>query len=707
MNNILNIQVFIAGILAFFSPCILPLIPVYLSLFTSVSIENKHKGNIMLKSFLFALGISFSFLALGITAGLLGNLFNNKLLLILLGILIILLGIHQTGVIQIRLLNKQSHQNINTTNLTNSKIFFLGFGLSFTWTPCVGPVLASILAISSSQQNILVSTYLLTLFSLGFTIPFLMIAYFQDTVLKQIKKLYRYFPVIKVLTGILIIYMGITIIAQNINFSVKNDLVNLNDTIVLTDFNNKEYTLDDFKGKNTYVKFWASWCPICVSELDAVNELSATNKDINIITIVAPNYKGEMNKKDFMQWFSSLENTKNITVLFDERGELNQSYLIKGYPSALFFNTNGDLLSRNIGHLENQQIRDVFNGKKIVHKPTQTSEKKMHNILTTQEIYLAGGCFWGLEAYFEKLPGILHAEVGYANGSTEKPSYQDVINQSGHAETVYIKYDPTVISTTNIIKAFFKVVNPTSLNKQGNDIGIQYRSGIYYTNEYQKEIALTYIHELQKNYDKSIVTEVLPLDNYYKAEEYHQNYLQKNPHGYCHIDLNDANTFIEESSLNKSILKNIIDKNYQKPSDDVLKKSLTRLQYEVTQFAATEQSFTNEYVDLFDDGIYVDIVSGEPLFSSIDKYHSGCGWPSFTKPIIPEIITEHEDPSLGLIRTEVRSKYANSHLGHVFDDGPKEKGGLRYCINSASIRFVPLERMELEGYDYLLPLFQK
>lgn len=707
MNNILNIQVFIAGILAFFSPCILPLIPVYLSLFTSVSIENKHKGNIMLKSFLFALGISFSFLALGITAGLLGTLLNNKLLLILLGILIILLGIHQTGVIQIRFLNKQGYQNINTTNLTNTKIFFLGFGLSFAWTPCVGPVLASILAISSSQQNILISTYLLALFSLGFTIPFLMIAYFQDTILKQVKKLYRYFPVIKVLTGILIIYMGITIIAQNINFSVKNDLVNLNDTIVLTDFNNKEYTLDDFKGKNTYVKFWASWCPICVSELDAVNELSATNKDINIVTIVASNYKGEMNKKDFIQWFTSLENTKNITVLFDERGELNQSYLIKGYPSALFFNGNGDLLSRNIGHLENQQILDVFNGKKIAHQPTQTSEKKMNNIVTTQEIYLAGGCFWGLEAYFEKLPGILHAEVGYANGSTEKPSYQDVINQSGHAETVYIKYDPTVISTTNIIKAFFKVVNPTSLNKQGNDIGIQYRSGIYYTNEYQKEIALTYIHELQKNYDKSIVTEVLPLDNYYKAEEYHQNYLQKNPHGYCHIDLNDANTFIEESSLNKSILKNIIDKNYQKPSDDVLKKSLTRLQYEVTQFAATEQSFTNEYVDLFDDGIYVDIVSGEPLFSSIDKYHSGCGWPSFTKPIIPEIITEHEDTSLGLTRTEVRSKYANSHLGHVFDDGPKEKGGLRYCINSASIRFVPLERMELEGYDYLLPLFQK
>ena len=199
----------------------------------------------------------------------------------------------------------------------------------------------------------------------------------------------------------------------------------------------------------------------------------------------------------------------------------------------------------------------------------------------------------------------------------------------------------------------------------------------------------TVVAEVQNDYDKPIVTEVLPLDNYYAAEEYHQDYLEKNPNGYCHVDF---------SNLDESV-DVVVDPNlYSKPDDATLRATLTAIQYAVTQNADTEQSFGNEYWDNKAPGLYVDVVTGEPLFTSTDKYDSGCGWPSFTKPIDPLVVTYIEDKSYGMVRTEVRSRVGNSHLGHVFDDGPADKGGLRFCINSASIRFIPLEEMEEQGY---------
>jgi peptide methionine sulfoxide reductase msrA/msrB len=313
-----------------------------------------------------------------------------------------------------------------------------------------------------------------------------------------------------------------------------------------------------------------------------------------------------------------------------------------------------------------------------------------------KEIYLAGGCFWGTQKYLSLIPGVVQTDVGYANGQTENPSYEEVCrNNTGHAETVRVCYDERLISLPFLLQQFFTVIDPTSLNRQGNDIGTQYRTGIYYVDSNDKTEILTVLNKLQEKIQKKVMIEVLPLDQYFTAEDYHQDYLDKNPSGYCHVPLgkfDEAKSAID------------YDTRFRQTSDEELKHTLTSQQYEVTQHSMTEPPFDNEYDQQFAPGIYVDITTGEPLFLSTHKFQSGCGWPSFSKPIAKELIQELTDHSHGMTRTEVRSKRGNSHLGHVFSDGPKENGGLRYCINSASLRFIPKEEMETQGYGYLIGL---
>ena len=307
-----------------------------------------------------------------------------------------------------------------------------------------------------------------------------------------------------------------------------------------------------------------------------------------------------------------------------------------------------------------------------------------------QIIYLAGGCFWGLEAYMERIQGVTDAVSGYANGKGDTTNYQ-LLHATDHAETVKVTYDPNKISLDKLLQYYFRVIDPTSINKQGNDRGRQYRTGIYYQNEQDKAVIEAALKTLQSKYQEPIQIEVEPLKNYVEAEEYHQDYLKKNPNGYCHIDIKKADEPL------------IDDKKYLKPSDTELKQKLTALQYDVTQGKHTERSFSNEYWDNFAPGIYVDITTGEPLFSSKDKFESGCGWPSFTKPIAAEVAEYQKDNSFNMTRIEVLSRSGHAHLGHVFDDGPRDKGGLRYCINSASIKFIPLDEMEKQGYGDLIP----
>ena len=312
-------------------------------------------------------------------------------------------------------------------------------------------------------------------------------------------------------------------------------------------------------------------------------------------------------------------------------------------------------------------------------------------------IYLAGGCFWGLEHLMQSIPGVIDAQSGYANGTCEADAdYRTVCKgNTGFRETVRVEYDPGQVSLDALLLAYFYVIDPTVENRQGNDRGSQYQTGVYYTNDKAKE-TVERIAEIERSRSERFVVEIGPLVNYYPAEEYHQDYLEKNPNGYCHIPWEEIRLF---SGLR------IDPGDYQKPAEETIRERLTAEQYLVTQENNTERAFANEFWNQFEKGIYVDIVTGEPLFSSEDKFKSGCGWPAFSKPIEEPTVVEMEDLSYGMRRTEVRSRAGDSHLGHVFTGDGESPNGVRYCINSAALRFIPYEDMEAEGYGYLLDLF--
>ena len=310
-----------------------------------------------------------------------------------------------------------------------------------------------------------------------------------------------------------------------------------------------------------------------------------------------------------------------------------------------------------------------------------------------KKIYLAGGCFWGTDHLFSLVDGVVKTAAGYANSKVAYPSYEEVCTgRTGAAETVEVVYDDTKVGLTDLLSIYFRSIDPTALNRQGNDIGTQYRTGIYYTDPADLPAIEAFVAAVQRRHTEPLAVEVGPLVNFYPAELYHQEYLYKNPQGYCHVDP----ALFEEVRNRKA-------RNLDKAE---LRERLTPLQWEVTQNGATERPFINEYDHEFRKGIYVDITDGTPLFVSSRKYNSGCGWPAFSRPIDPSLITEHTDTSFGRVRTEVRSASSGAHLGHVFPDGPQDDGGMRYCINSASLRFVPAEDMEAEGYGGYLDLVE-
>ncbi|MDE6650046.1 MAG: peptide-methionine (R)-S-oxide reductase MsrB [Muribaculaceae bacterium] len=309
-------------------------------------------------------------------------------------------------------------------------------------------------------------------------------------------------------------------------------------------------------------------------------------------------------------------------------------------------------------------------------------------------IYFAGGCFWGTAHLFSLVPGVSESEAGYANSIVPNPTYKEVCTGNTHAaETVKVVYDPDMVSLSSLIRLYFKSIDPLSLNRQGGDVGTQYRTGIYFSDSADAPVIEAELATLARSHKEPLAIELGPIQNFYPAEEYHQEYLYKNPDGYCHVDpslFREARNLGSITAIGSGI------------SREELRRHLTPLQWEVTQNGATERPFTNEYDHEFRPGIYVDITDGQPLFVSSEKYDSGCGWPAFSRPIDDSLISEHLDTSYGRIRTEVRSSKSGSHLGHVFPDGPADKGGLRYCINSASLRFIPEEDMEKEGYgEYL------
>lgn len=496
--------------------------------------------------------------------------------------------------------------------------------------------------------------------------------------------------------------------------------------------------------KPTLVKFWASWCPLCLGTLE---ETESWRKDkafagLNVISVASPGHLNEKEASDFKQWYAGVQaDYPKLPVLIDSSGSLINQLGVQVYPSWAILDKKGNLVRLVKGNLTKEQayalaenagndFKDLKNSKA---KPTaagadsqqqaQSSTSKSKNgvyynsagtPINTKTIYLAGGCFWGLEAYMERVDGVVDAISGYANGNpnVKDPSYEQVIAGSGHAETVKVVYDADKIDLETVLKYYFRVIDPTSLNKQGNDRGVQYRTGIYYTDAADRVVIDQALQQLKGKYSQKIVVEEKPLANFALAEEYHQDYLAKNPNGYCHIDLSLADDKVQASGSSgtkklteaTTVQQALDPKRYANFDKNALKNTLTKSQYDITQKSGTERAFSHEYDHLFAPGIYVDVVSGEPLFLSTHKYDSGCGWPSFWQPIAPQVITEHKDMAFNMVRTEVRSRVADSHLGHVFNDGPKDKTGLRYCINGGALQFIPVDKMPQSGYGVFVDM---
>lgn len=335
-------------------------------------------------------------------------------------------------------------------------------------------------------------------------------------------------------------------------------------------------------------------------------------------------------------------------------------------------------------------------------KSDQNTESNNTNY---SKAYFAGGCFWCMEGIFEAQEWVGESVVWYIGGSSSDANYSSVSSgNTQHREAVRVAYNPAIISYEKLVELFWTQIDPTDPNGQFADQGFHYTTAIYYWDENEKILAEQSKQTLQDSskFEKDIVTKILPVSEFFEAESYHQDYYKKSSFRYnIYAKWSGRKWFIEQNWAER--IGELVEQTY---GEAALRENLTPLQYAVTQQDATEPAFDNEYWDNKQAWIYVDVIDGTPLYSSVDKYDSGTGWPSFSRAIVAENVFTRTDRKLFIPRTEARSSSSDAHLGHIFSDWPKEQWGLRHCINSASLRFVPAGELEAEGYSEYLELFE-
>jgi peptide methionine sulfoxide reductase msrA/msrB len=340
----------------------------------------------------------------------------------------------------------------------------------------------------------------------------------------------------------------------------------------------------------------------------------------------------------------------------------------------------------------------------------------------------AGGCFWCMEPAYQELPGVLDAVVGFSGGTKETSDYATVSGgKTAHREVVQVTFDPEILSYEELLDIFWRQIDPTDSTGQFADKGFQYTTAIYAHDETQQLAAEKAIEVLDasEKFKDSVVTVVEPYTNFYLANDYHQDFYIKSAEYYQRYKKGSGRAdFIEENWAKNAAIEyqeeqaqkqeNIVveeieeeEEKYKYTPEEIadLLENLDPLAYHVVAENGTEEPFNNAYWDNKADGIYVDKVTNEPLFSSTHKYDSGTGWPSFWRTIEDDSVTLHADNSLSVERTEIRSQAG--HVGHVFEDGPEEEGGRRFCTNSSSLLFVVKTDMTQEGYEDYLYLFDQ
>lgn len=726
----LIITSFIAGVLTILAPCVLPLLPVIVG---STSSSKSPKKLYIVSASLGVSIILFSLLLKGSTLFIqIPQSFWEYIsggIVLLFGLFLVFPNLWNTLSIKLKLDNNA--QSLLEKAKQKDSIWgsiLVGAALGPVFSSC-SPTYLIILA-TILPANFFTGLLYLCIYTFGLILPLTLIGYFGQKIITKLKWASNPNGIFKKSMGVLLILVGITIIT-GYNKIIESKILNTGCSVSQIEENllkappkNTQNKTQEFSQQEKYrgyspekvlqaqqngysyaFFFHADWCSTCQSLEKKI--LSQKEKLPKKSIIFKVNYDTENKLK---KEFNVL--TQTTVLFFEEKGTLVDRKINPSFERII--NGLSQKKDPNISFTQKKNMKESIQKQKEAKKTFKTAKEYFEFLQkesSLQQATLAGGCFWCLEAPFEAENGVIESFSGYAGGTIENPTYEEVSSgKTGAREAVDIFYDPEIISYEELLEIYWRQIDPTDAGGQFGDRGTHYTTAIFYRNEDQKETAINSKTRLN-NTEKfsTIATLILPFESFYLAEEYHQDYYKKSADHYSKYKIGSgraANIKKNEKTFDEIFIKNE-EPSYTKPKENEIQSILNDKSYAVTQKGETEKPFENEYWDNHDPGIYVDIVTGEPLFSSTDKFESGTGWPSFTRPIDDHFIIQEDDNKLNISRTEIKSKIGNSHLGHVFNDGPKEKGGMRYCINSAALRFIPLENMESEGYEKYLSLFQK